>query len=299
MYNNSPTTVETIYEAANLFEFVGMLERRLAKRTKREYRKDVNDFIEYLESKKVYTIREVTLEHMKGFQDALRRSGCKQSTVRRKSFAIKVFSAFLISYGVIPKDIAEELIPPPPPGFEPRCLTMAEYEELLYVCSRSVRDTALIQLFLQTGMRLSELSELRLADLNLPRSGFSGGTVTVRRRNGTLDAIPLTEKAMAALVRYLNERPDVHTDVVFLSKQNRPLNKRSVQFLVTEYLKKARIEHASVHSLRHTMATHHAAKGTDLKVIQDTLGLSSLAQAEQYEEIARQAQRKAIEENSL
>lgn len=299
MQNTPATTVETIYEAANLFEFVGMLERRLAKRTKREYRKDVDDFIEYLESKKVYKIREVTLAHMSGFQEALRRQGCKQSTVRRKSFALKVFSTFLTSYGVIPEDIGDELIPPPPPDFEPRYLTRAEYEELLYVCSKSVRDTALLQLFLQTGMRLSELSELRLGDLNLPKNGFSGGSVTVRRRNGTLDAIPLTEKAVAALVRYLDERPDMQTDVVFLSKQNRPLSKRSVQFLVTEYLKQARITHASVHSLRHTMATHHAAKGTDLKVIQDTLGLSSLAQAEQYKEVARHAQRKALEENGL
>jgi len=299
MSDHSPSSVESIYEAANLFEYVGMLERNLSRRTRREYRKDVDDFIEYLESQNVQAVTEVNLTHARGFQVALQRAGAKQSTIRRKSFAIKVFCKFLSTYGVTTEDVTAELIPPPPPNFEPRFLSKEEYEELLYVCSGSVRDTALMQLFLQTGMRLSELSALRLSDISLPRSGGEGAFVTVRRRSGSLDTIPLTEKAVLALQRYLRDRPSVASDIVFLSQHNRPLSKRSVQFLVTEYLKKAGIERASVHSLRHTMATHHAAKGTDLKVIQETLGLSSLTQAEQYLEAAKRAQRQVLEENGL
>jgi integrase/recombinase XerC len=299
MPSSTPSSVESIYEAVNLFEYVGMLERGLSRRTKREYRKDVNDFVEYLEGQAVFAIREVNLSHLEGFQAALTRAGCKQSTVRRKSFAVKVFCTFLATYGVTADDVAAKLIPPPPPGTQPRFLTKTEYEELLYVCSGSVRDTAMMQLFLQTGMRLSELSALRLGDIALPRSGSEEASVTVRRRSGTLDAIPLTEKAVTALRRYLDERPQAATDIAFLSQHNRPLSKRSVQFLVTEYLKKARIEHASVHSLRHTMATHHAAKGTDLKVIQETLGLSSLSQAEEYLKAAKRAQQRALEEHTL
>lgn len=294
-----PSSVSSVYEAVNLFEYVGMLERNLSRRTKREYRKDVDDFVAYLEGQSVSAIQGVTLDHLRGFQVALTKAGCKQSTVRRKTFALKVFCTFLSTYRVITEDIAGELIPPPPPGFEPRFLTKTEYEELLYVCSGSVRDTALMQLFLQTGMKLSELSSLRLSDISLPRAGSEGAFVTVRRQSGSFDTIPLTEKAVSALRRYLAERPEVATDAVFLSHHKRPLTKRSIQFLVTEYLSKARIEHASVHTLRHTMATHHAAKGTDLKVIQETLGLSSLSQAEQYLVAAKRAQRRALEEHAL
>ena len=299
MTSGAASSVESIYEAVNLFEYVGMLERGLSQRTRREYRKDLDDFVEYLEGQAVFAIGAVNLSHLEGFQSALKRAGCKQSTVRRKSFALKVFFRFLDSYGVITGDIASELVPPPPTEFEPRFLSKEEYEELLYVCSGSVRDTALMQVFLQTGMKLSELSSLCLSDVSVPHSGSEGACVTLRRRNGTLDTIPLTERAVLALRRYLQERPEVATDVVFLSHHNRPLTKRSIQFLVTEYLKKARIEHASVHTLRHTMATHHAAKGTDLKVIQETLGLSSLAQAEEYLKAARRAQHRALEEHAL
>lgn len=273
------TTVESIYEAVNFFEYVGMLERKLSRRTKREYRRDLDDFIEFLESQAVFVIGEVSLAHLRGFQIALERAGCKQSTVRRKSFAVKVFFSFLASSGVTPEDRGAEFIPLPQPGDEIRFLFSEECQRLLSVCSKSVRDTALIRLFLHTGMRLSEAAALGVSDVTLGEAA----SVRVRRRTGAVDTISMTDQATTtALHHWLSERPSVMVDALFLSHHGRPLSKRAVQFLIAGYLQQAQIAEASVHTLRHTMAVHSAAQGMDAESIQEILGLSSLRQAEQY-----------------
>lgn len=273
------TTVETIDEAVNFFEYVGMLERKLSRRTKREYRKDLDDLIEYLESQAVFTIGEVSLSHLRGFQTALARAGCKQSTVRRKSFAVKVFFSFLASSGVTPKDKGSAFIPTPQPDDEMRFLSTEECQRLLSVCSKSIRDTALIRLFLHTGMRLSEAAALGVSDVTLR----DAASVRVRRRTGAFDTISLTDQSTTtALHHWLSARPSVIVDTLFLSHHGKPLSKRAVQFLIAGYLQQALIAGASVHTLRHTMAVHHAAQGMNAESIQEILGLSSVRQAEQY-----------------
>jgi integrase/recombinase XerC len=273
------TTVESIYEAVNFFEYVGMLERKLSRRTRREYRKDLDDFIEFLESQAVFVIGEISLAHLRGFQIALDRAGCKQSTVRRKSFAVKVFFSFLASSGVTAEDRGAEFIPLPQPGDEIRFLSTEERQRLLSVCSKSVRDTAIIRLFLHTGIRLSEAVALGVSDVTLDEAA----SVRVRRRTGAVDTISLTDQATTtALQHWLSARPSVSVDALFLSRHGKPLSKRAVQFLIAGHLQQAGIAGASVHTLRHTMAVHHAAQGMDAESIQEILGLSSLRQAEQY-----------------
>lgn len=273
------TTVESIYEAVNFFEYVGMLERKLSRRTKREYRKDLDDFVAFLESQAVFMVEQIRLAHLRGFQTALVRAGCKQSTVRRKSFAVKVFFSFLASSGVTAEDKGAEFIPVPQPGDAIRFLSTAECERLLSMCSTSVRDTALVRLFLHTGMRLSEAVALGVSDVTLGEKS----TVRIRRRTGKFDTISLTDKATTtALHQWLSARPSSSVEALFSSHHGRPLSKRAVQFLIAGYLQQAKIAEASVHTLRHTMAVHQAAQGMDAERIQEILGLSSVRQAEQY-----------------
>lgn len=94
-------------------------------------------------------------------------------------------------------------------------------------------------------------------------------------------------------------RSPVEYEAVFLTRYRTPLSKRAVQRLVALYLAEAGVEGASVHSLRHTMATHHVAAGTDLKTLQETLGHASLATTAMYVQLAKQAQRRALQENAL
>ncbi len=182
-------------------------------------------------------------------------------------------------------------------------MTEAEYQRLLRVCSHNARDAAIIEVFLQTGMRLAELAKLQLGDIDIPKritpDPDNTGSVRVRRKGGKTEYIPLNHKACKAVAAYLKIRIDAGYPALFLSQFKQPMSKRAIQQRVDKYLTEAGIEGASVHTLRHTMATHHVARGTDLKTVQETLGHASLATTTIYVSLAKNAQRKALQEHAL
>jgi site-specific recombinase XerD len=221
----------------------------------------------------------------------------------RKTYAIKSFFTFLHRYEYLPVDIAKQLIPPTPQEHEPRYLTEQEYTRLLNACCTNRRDTAIITLFLQTGMCLSELAGLKLSDIELPTTispdPNDTGIARIRRKGGTIDTIALNFKACDALAAYLAERPTTGHAAVFISKLDTPLSTRAIQYMIEKYLEAAGIVGASVHKLRHTFATHHVARGTDLKTLQDMLGHASLVSTEVYVSPAKNVQRQALQEHAL
>ena len=136
------------------------------------------------------------------------------------------------------------------------------------------------------------------------QSGFTRdpdntGAVRVRRKGGKFETIPLNYKACQAIASYLRVRPAVAHQALFVTKFLTPMSKRAIQSMVAKYCKDSGIRNASVHSLRHTMATHHVARGTDLKTVQETLGHKSLATTSIYVSLARKAQKKALQEHAL
>jgi site-specific recombinase XerD len=152
-------------------------------------------------------------------------------------------------------------------------------------------------------MRLSELAHLTTSDIYIPKrispDPDNTGSAQVRRKGGKVATIPLNYKACQALAAYLKVRPVVEHDTLFISKFNTPMSPRAIQDRVAVYLRQAGISAASVHTLRHTMATHHVARGTDLKTIQEALGHSNLETTTIYVQLAKKAQRKAMQEHAL
>ena len=186
---------------------------------------------------------------------------------------------------------------------EPRYLSEEEYGRLLRACSHHTRDAAIVEVFLQTGTRLSELAGLNLPDIELPkritRDIESMGSVCVQRKGGKVERIPLNYKACQARAAYLKVRPKVEHGGLFVTKFKTRMTARSIEYMVSKYLAETGIRHASVHTLRHTMATHHVARGTDLKTVQVTLGHASLATTSIYVSLSKRAQKKALQEHAL
>ena len=182
-------------------------------------------------------------------------------------------------------------------------MTEEEYQRLLRACSHRARDAAMIELFLQTGMRLSELARLQLHDIYIPKrispDPEHTGSARIKRKGGKTETIPLNHKACKALAAYLKVRIDAGYAALFLSQFKQPMSTRAIQQRVEKYLTEAGIAGASVHTLRHTMATHHVARGTDLKTVQETLGHADLATTTIYVSLAKTAQRKALQEHAL
>jgi len=150
---------------------------------------------------------------------------------------------------------------------------------------------------------VSRFTHLTVADVELPKriakDSESTGTAKVRRKGGRIERVLLNYKACQAIASYLKVQPKVDEAGLFISKFIMPMSARAIEYMVTKYLKEARITGASVHTLRHTMATHHVAQGTDLKTVQETLGHASLATTSIYVSLAKKAQKKALQEHAL
>jgi integrase/recombinase XerD len=294
--------IQTVQQGVTFFLTVGASVKRFAQQTREEYKRDLDGLASFLEARGVTDLAGVRLRHLQLYQHELAQGELSPSSCNRKTDAIKTFFRFLREQEILTHDPAEQLIPPPAHEVEPRILTEEEYTRLLTACRHNRRDTAIIVLYLQSGMRLSELVRLKLFDIELPpqisQDADQAGSARVTRSRGSSERIPLNYKACQALIDYLTERPATPSVALFLNRFGQPLSKRRIQYLVKDYLEQIGILNASVHTLRHTMAAHHIAQGTDLQIIQETLGIS-LAATEKYVTLAKKTARKAMQEHAL
>lgn len=295
--------VETFREAVALFEAVGMPARNLAAETRRAYRRDLGRLAEFLDGRKVKRLADVTLRDLEAHLAQLDAESYSPATRRRQTHTVKSFFRFLHDHGVVTDNVTLRLVAPRAGKREPRYLSEPEYKRLQLACRHHPRDAAIIELFLQTGMRLSELAGLTLDDIELPPrvtpEPDNVGFVTVLRKGGNRDTIPLNYKVCRALKTWLQARPAVEHEALFVTKFRTAMKPRALQAMVAKYLKEAEIKGASVHTLRHTMATHHIARGTDLKTVQETLGHANLATTAMYVQLAKRAQKRALQEHAL
>lgn len=293
----------TLAGALRLFENVYMASRNLGAKTRREYRTDVAQLISFLAKGGTTKPEKVGLADLQGFLAELDAKGLTGITRRRKTSSIKSFFGFLHSNGLVSNDPSKQLIPPEREHKEPRFLTTQEYRALLRACAYHTRDAAIIELILQTGIRLSEAARLTIDDVELPerinRNPANTGSITIRGKRRKQRTLPLNYKACRAIKAWLIARPDVESSALFVSEFRQPLGPRGIQKTVAKYLKDAGIKNASVHTLRHTFGTHHVAKGTDLRTVQEALGHASLQTTSIYVSTAKEAMKRDLQEHAL
>jgi site-specific recombinase XerD len=165
-----------------------------------------------------------------------------------------------------------------------------------------VRDAAVIELILQTGLRLAEVAALRTFDLELPARPsreHPPGAVHVQGKGRKQRTVTVNWRACKALKAWLAVRPSLPGDPLFTTKFRKRLGPRGIQHLVAKYLDEAGIMGASVHALRHTFATHMVRKGTHLAVVQKAMGHESLDTTSIYIDLAREQMDKELQENAL
>jgi site-specific recombinase XerD len=230
--------------------------------------------------------------------------GLKGSTRHRKVAAIKTFLRFLEREGELPPDFSSRISWPEVQRDEPRALSQPEYTALLREAGHHPRDAAILELLLQTGIRLAELTALTVEDASLPTkpsldpvNGY--GLLRVRRKGRRLQELILNYKACRALKAYLRVRPEAATQTLFLTKYHGPISGRSVQKLMKKYATAAGVDWAHVHTLRTTHITEHIARRTDIKTVQGNAGHASLATTNFYARYVKEAQIRAMQENAL
>ena len=297
-------TTQSIPDSLTLYETEFLAARNLAVRSRREYLNDLKDLLVYLTNVAGVTDpAKVSRRHLEGYLAELDRRGYSGATRRRKVASIRSFFGFLQDAGMIQVSPALKLIPPERERMEPRVLSEAEYKRLLEVVRVDIRDQAIIELILQTGLRLSEVARLHVNHVSLPTKiskepGFVG-SVTVLGKGRKQRSVTLNYKACRAIKNHLSIRPDVDDTHLFLTKFKKGIGARGIEKLVEKYLKEAGIPNASVHTLRHTFATHTIKKGTKLEVVRQALGHESLETTSIYVHLAREMMDRELQENAL
>ena len=290
-------------EALKSYELIYMPSRNFTGKTRTNYRNDLTDLISFLESRGYLRLAGVSQRDLEAYLAELDHRGYAGTSRKRKTYSIKSFFRFLHEFGYLNANIAERLIPPRTEQKEPRVLNKREYMALLRACGHQPRDSAIVEVLLQTGIRLSEIAHLSLDDVELP-ARISQDSETVGRLHivgkGRKDRwIPLNYKACRALKTWLRMRPEVAHGALFATKFRGPMGVRSIQHVVKKYLAEAGIKGASVHTLRHTFATHHVAQGTSLRTVQEVLGHADLKTTSIYVQLAQETIRKELQEHAL
>lgn len=290
-------------KAIELFETIYMPSRNFTPQSRVAYKLDVKQLGNFLSERGVTKPQQVGLAHLQSFLAHLDDRQLTGVTRRRKTASVKALFNFLTTSGFLPHNPAKELVPPEREYKEPRFLTTQEYQALLRACAHETRDAAIIELLLQTGIRLSEAVRLTIYDISLPKNvradGETMGSISIKGKGRKNRTLPLNYKACKALKAWLKVRPNMVDPALFITKFREPMGARAIQRLVAKYLKAAGIHDASVHTLRHSFATHHVAKGTDLKAVQDALGHESLDTTAVYITTAKAALKRYLHDNAL
>ena len=270
-------------------------------KTLRAYGDDLRQFLAWVQKNRVdwETPTRLTRADIEGFMQYL--SGQRMSGVTRvrKLAAIRKFFAFLVENKILAGNPANTVKGARREEKEPNILYKEQYKALLYEASENVRDYAIIMTFLQTGIRLSELVNLRVEDID-----FEHRILTVRQGKGKKDRhIPLVDEAVKALrnyLRYRNTEIILDDDIFFLAKNGTSLNVSSVKYLVAKYVKKAGIrKKVSVHTLRHTFGAHKADKHMSLATLQTLMGHKKKETTLKYIHLAKTNLRQEMVETAL
>lgn len=262
-------------------QFIGHLKGKgRSSATILAYGKDIEQLVEYLKKEGVGNPAEVATEQLQAFMKNLDKEGYTLKSISRKTNSTKTFFKFLKSSGLIQSDPADALEHPVFENKPPRILSKVEYRALRDAARGDIRMSAVIELLLQTGIRIGELAQLAVDDLTL--EGESPN-IYIRPQESTVErTIPLTKSAVEALKKYLEIRPKTQFKALFVTKTGRPLLIRNIRTAIDRYFKMAGITGAKVNDLRHTWVTHQLASGMSLTMISKLAGHKRVSTTEKY-----------------
>jgi len=279
----------TLREALDEYKNVYMAYRNFAERTRVEYQNDLENFIEFLGRSGIDQVKELGLPAIERYVAELERRGFAGLTRKRKVVTIRSFLTFMYQDGFIDTNIAKIIIVPFAESTTPNILTPTECDRLREACADSLRDKAIVELLLQTGIKLSELTRLTLNDIELERVGENAsGFVRIVGGRGKKDRlIPFNLLSGIALKGYLNVRKNTGNHFIFLNRFGNPLGERGVQKMLKVRFAEAGISGAGVHTLRHTFGVFSVFMGKHLKTVRENLGLKDARSASVYASLAR------------
>ncbi len=278
----------------------GQTVRNLSDRTLRAYQSDLAQF--NLHMNDVNTV-EITAQHLETYLDKLGDGPYRDTSIRRKVAALKVFFRFLEEQGIVEESPARKLkIKKPVENRVPTVLSNREVRALLaapkeqveelavardhsagsrnrYFCA--VRDNLILELLFSTGIRIGELVALNVSDVDIEKSQIH---ITGRATRGRLVALT-AESLLTSIRQYLDLRAErsLATPALFVGRSGTRLTIYSIENIFKKHVRLAEIKrHVTPHALRHTMAAQLVSSGADIREVQEILGHASILSTQVY-----------------
>ena len=262
------------------------IEKGLSKNTVSSYKNDISSFSSWCDKEHLDRLK-ITDLNLNNYISNLFSIGLKSSSINRKISSIKHFYLFLLKKKVIKNSPADEITSPKQEKYLPTSMSEDEVECLLRSPKTSInierRDKAMIEILYATGMRISELVNLKLTDIDFNRS-----VLKVFGKGSKERLVPYGEKAAEALRIYLEDRKKLDSKDVFLSNRGTRITRGAFWQRIKIYIKRENLKSSiSPHTLRHAFATHLLNRGADLRSVQILLGHSDLSTTQIYTHIAK------------
>lgn len=245
------------------------------------YRADLEQMVAFLLTKNIPLVDQVRPENLESFRDTLLTQKYTPKSVSRKLNAVKTFFRWLLSESIAKSDPSATVAHPKIEGSLPKFLSQIEYRALRDVVRSDTRIAAMIELILQTGMRISEVANLKVADVKDNTLKVEAYATQAQR------TIPLNKPAKDSLNAYLVIRPKIESEYVFISKNGKPLAVRNIRAAIDRYMQRAEIPNYSVNDLRTTFVVENIKAGVDLVLLSQVTGHKRLSTTERYLELAQ------------
>nr|WP_251135038.1 site-specific tyrosine recombinase XerD [Exiguobacterium sp. s102] len=263
-----------------------VIERQMSGNTVAAYRNDLNQYLHSLEQAGVTSLEFVTRHHIVLHIESLLNAQKSRSTVRRATSSIRSFHQYLVEERQVESDPSRHLDLPKPEKKLPVVWSQTDVVKLLdsVVGNDPLvrRDAAMLELLYGTGMRVSELLQLTLNDLQLEL-----GYLSCLGKGNKTRIIPISTTAIESVTTYLelarNSLGGQQTDYVFLNSRGSRLSRQGFWKMIKRRAREAGIEkEITPHVLRHSFATHLLENGADLRVVQEMLGHADLSTTQMY-----------------
>jgi integrase/recombinase XerD len=280
-------------EFVELFLNYLSVERGLSRNTIVSYNEDLKCYIGFLKTRSVDTLSKTTKNEIVDFMLYQKDKGLSANSIARRLAAIKVFYRFLVRERILKNDPTSLIDSPKLWKKIPETLSLNEVDALLgqpdIRDKQGIRDKAILETFYATGMRVSEVVNLKMDNVNLDI-----GFLRCIGKGNKERVIPLGKKAINSIKRYLGvSRPKLlrkkECEFLFLSRLGKRISRQSLWKIIKRYARAARIKKPiRPHILRHSFATHLLERGADLRSVQEMLGHSNISTTQVYTHINKE-----------
>ena len=278
-------------ECIELFESFLKNEKKASANTLSSYMSDIHQFAQYRESGGGSPIADADEEELAEYIEHLRQAGKSVATVSRNIASLKNLYSYLTLNRMIERNPSTKLVPEKSTQKLPQILSSKEVDLLLAqpecIDAKGYRDRAMLELLYATGIRVTELIDLNISDVNLAE-----GVIRCHSRDKER-YIPMYPKAVKALSEYLElVRPQMialpDEEALFVNVGGERMSRQGFWKLIKHYQKKAKIDkEITPHTLRHSFAAHLLENGADIHAIQEMLGHADISSTQVYSQLVK------------